>query len=198
VDLRDGGKVVWEHDCRADRAFQDTLREVEVPVQGAVATPKPLDLPPNQDTANPSLMDSAAVNAARAAFESLEETALLPGAMPANDDAQAAPGNTPAAAPQPAAPPKPRVADIQDGVATMTIGSGQGVAAGDLFVVPIRTRVIHDPATGAILETRVLEQITLRVIRAGVTADCVPNTAADKAKFAQVHVGMDAQWNHKP
>ena len=59
--------------------------------------------------------------------------------------------------------------------------------------VPLKTHTITDPATGEILETRVLDAVVLKVTRCGVVADCLPATPQDAAKAKQISVGMPVQ-----
>ena len=87
------------------------------------------------------------------------------------------------------------MAAVQDGIVTLNVGTTQGLRVGSRVFIPIKTRQITDPATGAVIATRVLDHITLRVSTCDTTtADCVPATTADSAKLSQVKVGMPARW----
>lgn len=195
-DMQDGngGKVIWQHDCNGADEQRGILRMQHASVQGLDNRPSSLDVPTASDTCSLDLMHGAVRDASRGVFEALQETALLPSTAGAPSAAElasvpAAAGNAPMGAAASAL-----VAAVQDGIVTLNVGAAQGLRVGSRVFIPIKTRQITDPATGAVIDTRVLDRITLRVSTCDTTADCVPATPQDSAKLSQVTVGMRAKW----
>jgi len=187
ISAQGGGRIVWEQDCEGNQDAGSVAETKEVEVCGPDAIPAKLPTPPPVDEAADDVMRGALENAGSDLFDDIRETALLPD--PTSDATTK--DDTPA-------PPAPvaksgQVADIQNGVVTITIGTAQGIQPGDTIRVVLSKRDIHDPNTGAVIDTRVLDSLNLRIIQLGVTTDCVPATSADTAKLSKVIVGMMVQ-----
>jgi hypothetical protein len=192
-DIQDGngGKVIWQHDCDGADEQHGVLRTQHASVQGLDNRPASLEIPAASDTCPLDLLHGAVRSASRSVFAALQETALLPsagGTLPAAEP-------TSAVASTGAAPASALVAAVQDGVVTLNVGAAQGLHINTRVTIPLKTRQITDPTTGAVLDTRVLDWIVLRVSAVGNTADCVPATPQDAAKLSQVTVGMPAKWS---
>ena len=194
-DIQDGsgGKVIWQHDCNGADEQRGILRMQHASVQGLDNRPSSLEVPAASDNCSLDLLHGAVRDASRSVFEALQETALLPsagGTLPAESASATVPASN---APTNAGA---LVAAVQDGIVTLNVGTTQGLRVGSRVFIPIKTRQITDPATGAVIATRVLDHITLRVSTCDTTtADCVPATTADSAKLSQVKVGMPAPWS---
>lgn len=204
VDLKENGKVLWEHDCQGQDQQRGLYRSDTVSVRGLDSSPSSLDTPPTSDNCSEDLLHAAVQNASADALGALQETALLPSSGTVASDGVGAPASLEGAggnsenesgAPTSATQgPGAQVADIADGVVTLTIGKTAGVRIGDRVTIPLKSRQITNPTTGAVLVTRVIDQIVLRVTTVGVCADCVPLTPADSEKISQVTKGMPVRW----
>jgi len=194
IQSDNGGKVIWQHDCNGADEQRGVLRMQHASVQGLDSRPSSLEVPAASDTCSLDLLHGAVRDASRGVFEALQETALLPSAGGSLSSAELASASGPASG-GPGGTATTLVAAVQDGIVTLTAGAAQGLHVGSRVFIPIKTRQITDPATGAVIDTRVLDRIALRVSSCGATADCVPATAADGAKLSQVKVGMPARWS---
>lgn len=189
-----GGKVLWQHDCSGEDEQHGILRTQHESVRGIDNRPSSLEVPTASETCSFELLHAAVRHASRSVFEALQETALLPSAgtsLPyaASVGAVAEVSRTPLRTDIAGL-----VAGIQDGIVTLNVGTAQGLHTGSLVTVPLRTRQITDPVTGAVLDTRVIDRIVFRVSECHRLADCVPATPQDSAKMSQVTVGMPVQW----
>ena len=189
-----GGKVIWQHDCSGDDEQNGVLRTQHESVRGIDNRPSSLEVPAASETCSLDLLHAAVRQASRSVFESLQETALLPSAGAYLPDAASAAPSAETSRTLPPTVTAALVAGIQDGIITLNVGATQGLHTGSLVTIPLKTRQITDPVTGAVLDTRVIDRIVLRVSECHRLADCVPATPQDSAKMSQVTVGMSVQW----
>lgn len=189
VDLNDVGKVIWEKEGVFTATERANYRRETTRLRGHENKPDPINTPPSAEGCAPPLMYQAALTAGRQAVDFLQAEALLPARgsrpIPGPDDGDE---DKPVRV---AAGGQPKIADISEGIITLTIGAKHGVRVGEKIIVPTKTRNLTDPDTGKILSVKVLASVTLivRAVEENV-CECAPATPQDSAKMAQMRVGM--------
>lgn len=188
-----GGMPIWEMECHGSGGATTVERTEHTSVRGHEEKPSSLNAPAGKDGCEVRYMYAAARQAADTAIAALMETALLPDgkSVPAVAPLGDSGGGTPT--PRRTVATGGKIADVEGSQVALNIGATQGVKVGDRFVVALKIKEIRDPDTDEVKDIRVLESVTLKVIRVGATADCAPATPQDAAKMGRVKRGMTVQ-----
>ncbi|MEP6755168.1 MAG: hypothetical protein ABJA67_06690 [Chthonomonadales bacterium] len=195
IDLKETDSersIIWELECAGEITRKPISINNETHIIRAGYKPKPLPLPNNQDVAPAEVQRESTIEAMQRGINYVQANALLPDGSGAQD--------APAGKLEPEKPMPPTkdpklapiaVADIGQGVVTITAGTNRDLKVGDSIQVVFLSKKITDPVTGELLSDRVLDSIIMKVTVVDErTADCVPISTDEAVKFGRIKKGM--------